>query len=369
MAERRKPPPEHPQPADDERRPDPPGGPPNQKSRRKHDEVLKAFFAQPLAARSLVQDFMARGWHHQLDLDAMRELPTEHVSPNGPNVRRIDAAWWVPFRHGGRAVVFHVEYQSAVDHDMLFRNLEYVANLYRFLKGSAQWRSPDGSVPAVLSNVFHVGPKPWRPVTSLAVLAPPGSPEVAQRQTVHLYGMLDSMSALAQELPPGDTLLRWLVDLVRDWRHLDRVTEALAASYGGPEHAGVREGYAVWAEEATRAMGVAEATIARIVERIRHPREGGRMFWQAVEAAEELRREGREQGREQGLERGREQGLAEKRAMVVRQAGRRFGSETAERLRRILASSGSEVVEEAADAVVDCDTGDKLLVRASNGAA
>ena len=89
------------------------------------------------------------------------------------------------------------------------------------------------------------------------------------------------------------------------------------------------------------------------------------MFWQAVQAAEELRRE----GREQGLERGREQGLADRRAMVVRLAGRRFGAETAERLRCILASSGPELVEEAADAVVDCDTGDKLLARTSNGAA
>ena len=137
------------------------------------------------------------------------------------------------------------------------------------------------------------------------------------------------------------------------------MTEALAARYGGPEHAGVREGYAMWAEEAARAMGVARATRERIVERIRHPREGGGMSWQAAEAAEELRREGREQGLEQGL--------AEKRALVVRLAARRFGSGTAERLRRILAASGSELVDEAADAVVDCDTGDKLLARTANG--
>ena len=95
------------------------------------------------------------------------------------------------------------------------------------------------------------------------------------------------------------------------------------------------------------------------------------MSWQAAEAAEELRREGREQGLERGLEQGREQGLeqglADKRALVVRLAERRFGSGTAERLRRILAASDSELVDEAADAVVDCDTGDKLLARTANG--
>ena len=342
---------------------------------RKHDEVLKSFFAHPLAAQSLVRDFMARGWHRELDLDSIRELPTEHVSP-GPKLRRADAAWWVPFRHQRRAVVFHVEYQSAVGYDMLFRSLEYVAHLYRFLKGSEQWRNPDGSgAPAVLSSVLHVGPKPWRALTGVAALAPPGSASVARLQTAHLYEVLDSRSAAEQDLPPDGTLLRWLVDLVRDWRNLGRVTEALVARYGGPEHAGVREGYAMWAEEAARAMGVARATRERIVERIRHPREGGGMSWQAAEAAEELRREGREQGLEQGLERGLEQGreqgleqgLADKRALVVRLAERRFGSGTAERLRRILAASDSELVDEAADAVVDCDTGDKLLARTANG--
>ena len=83
------------------------------------------------------------------------------------------------------------------------------------------------------------------------------------------------------------------------------------------------------------------------------------MSWQAAEAAEELRRESSEQGLEQGL--------ADKRALVVRLAERRFGSGTAERLRRILAGSGSELVDEAADTVVDCDSGDKLLARATNG--
>ena len=133
-----------------EHRPEPPETPetpdPPQKPRRKHDQVLKAFFAHPLAARSLVRDFMARGWHRQLDLDALREMPTEHVSPDGPSIRRIDAAWWVPFRNHRRAVVFHVEYQSSVAHDMLFRNLEYVADIYRFLKANAQWQNPDGTL-------------------------------------------------------------------------------------------------------------------------------------------------------------------------------------------------------------------------------
>ena len=230
-----------------------PSGPrPRRKRPRKHDEVLKAFFAHPLAARSLVCDFMARDWHAELDLGSIREVPTEHVSP-GPKLRRIDAAWWVPLRHCGRAVVFHVEYQSAVAHDMLFRSLEYVAQLYRFLDAGRKWRNPDGSgAPAVVSSVLHVGPEPWRAPASVAGLAPPGSPNVARRQTAHLYEVLDSRSAAEQDLPPDGTLLRWLVDLVRDWRQLGRVTEALVARYGGPEHAGVRGWSKGWSKAASR---------------------------------------------------------------------------------------------------------------------
>ena len=70
-------------------------------------------------------------------------------------------------------------------------------------------------------------------------------------------------------------------------------------------------------------------------------------------------------GHEQrGLERGLEQG----RSMVLRQASRRFGAETARQLEGLVKGMGVEELARVGDAVVDCDTGDELLETAENGA-
>ena len=70
------------------------------------------------------------------------------------------------------------------------------------------------------------------------------------------------------------------------------------------------------------------------------------------EWAEGHRRRGRE---EQG------------RALVVRQASRKFGAETGQRLEELVGSMGPEQLVRVGDAVVDCNTGDDLLAEAANG--
>ena len=80
-------------------------------------------------------------------------------------------------------------------------------------------------------------------------------------------------------------------------------------------------------------------------------------------------REGREQGLEQGLERGREQGLecgrAEERALLCRQAARKFDAETAARLAGLLDRlTDPERLAEVGDWIIECGTGAELLDRA-----
>ena len=87
------------------------------------------------------------------------------------------------------------------------------------------------------------------------------------------------------------------------------------------------------------------------------------------EWTEQWFREGQEQGLEQGLERGREQGLergrAEERALLCRQASRKFGAETAERLSGLLARlTDPERLAEVGDWIIECGTGADLLDRA-----
>ena len=79
---------------------------------------------------------------------------------------------------------------------------------------------------------------------------------------------------------------------------------------------------------------------------------------------EEWLREGREQGREQGLELGLERGRAEERLLLCRQASRKFGAETGERLSGLLARlTDPDRLAEVGDWIIECGTGAELLDR------
>ena len=69
----------------------------------------------------------------------------------------------------------------------------------------------------------------------------------------------------------------------------------------------------------------------------------------------------------QGIEQGIEQGRADERALLCRQAERRFGSETAGRLSALLAGLTSAEMLQVGDWVVECGTGAELLSRVGAG--
>ena len=75
--------------------------------------------------------------------------------------------------------------------------------------------------------------------------------------------------------------------------------------------------------------------------------------------------EGREEGHEQGLERGIEQGRAEERALLCRQAARKFDADTAERLSGVLNGlADPERLAEVGEWIIECGTSAELLGRA-----
>ena len=83
------------------------------------------------------------------------------------------------------------------------------------------------------------------------------------------------------------------------------------------------------------------------------------------EWTEQWFREGREQGLEQGRELGLERGRAEERALLCRQASRKFDAETAELLSGLLDRfSDPERLAEVGDWIIECGTGADLLERA-----
>ena len=66
----------------------------------------------------------------------------------------------------------------------------------------------------------------------------------------------------------------------------------------------------------------------------------------------------------QGRAEGREEGLAEERALLRRQAARRFGAGTAEALAGLLEGvADADRLAEVGEMIVDCGTGSELLGR------
>ena len=81
------------------------------------------------------------------------------------------------------------------------------------------------------------------------------------------------------------------------------------------------------------------------------------MYERAKELRDRVHRDGVRRGLEQG-------GRIRERALVRRLAARKFGTETAERLTRMLEDiADADRIDEVFDAIVDCDSGAELFAR------
>ena len=83
---------------------------------------------------------------------------------------------------------------------------------------------------------------------------------------------------------------------------------------------------------------------------------------------DQYRAEGRAEGIERGIEQGLERGLAAERDLLCRQAARKFGAGTADRLAGLLAHVGDTGrLAQVGDWIIDCATGAELIARFGNG--
>ena len=339
--------------------PDPPDADPSRPERRPHDQTYKALFAHDVAIKSLIRDFLAAGGHDVLDLDTAELVPTETISP-GLERRLADLAVRVWFKDSAASVVFLVEFQSSHDPDMVLRTLGYATGTIEMLRANPNMLDSDGSVPLVLARVLHTGPEPWTAATSLAALTrtpqpPPGAVWAGAGASTHSYVVLDLQSASAQDLLPEDSLLGWLGALERKpWDAFRRVHASLAERWAGEEHASARRAFAKWTDERMRAAGV--------------PTERRRVVEQQIIQPEEVPE--MEQTYEQWVEEQQRKGVARgHREMVLGQASRKFGADTAKRLAALVGAMEPEQLLHVGHAVVECETGDDLLAEAANGAS
>lgn len=326
---------------------------------RKHDATYKHLFAQPVAARSLIRDFIAPDWADALELSTLARIHTENVGP-GLSARISDFAWRVGLRDDTRSVIFLVEFQSSDRRGLVLRTWRYAQEAWGSLFSNKDLLDPGGVMPLVLSCVLATGPGPWRSATSLAALGPtapwPAAVEqgTAGLRTAFAHLLLDLRRAYREDLLPQDTVVHWIGALECDpWETWPRVCGSLAKRFGDPEHAEFRGAFARWTNERFRAAGGSEQqrrTIAR----------------QIIDAEEEDMAQTYEEWAEGHRRRGQAQGRAD---MVVRLASRKFGAQTAARLEALVRLMGEGELAPVADAVLDCETGDELLERAANGSS
>ena len=152
---------------------------------------------------------------------------------------------------------------------------------------------------------------------------------------------------------------------------LAEMERELEARRGGRQMPGLMEARIMEWEARVLERGRAQA-LAELEQALEAGREGGEaltlMDARAMEWEARVLERGREQGREQGIAQGREQGIAqgraEERALLRRQAERRFGAETAGQVSELLVEiTGAEDLLEAGDWILECRTGSELLER------
>ena len=197
-----------------------------------------------------------------------------------------------------------------------------------------------------------------------------------------------------------DTVAEWVGALEREpMASLPRVHASVAGRLGGPEHRAFRDALAKWTDERLRALGATREAREQVEERIVNPRERPEMAqtfqeWLDANTAEavaegiaeglaqakaqleaqvrtqleaQVRAQLEAQVRAQAEAQAEARADARQRRLVVRQASRRFGVGTGERLTELVEPMGAEELERVGDAVVECGTGEELLERASNG--
>ena len=266
------------------------------------------------------------------------------------------------------------------------RICNYVDNFHMERWRGKRFRSPDRLAP-VLPIVLYTGTSPWSAAPRVIDLVTPGASGAGRGEA--------GVASRANPLFAGEGYLA--LDTLRvavdDLRHDNAAALLAALENPSPsrlagqvaalhrrlrarELAPLREVMLLWAQQAAKRRIDLNLGI-RDMEEMDRLHESGDLeaFFAARVRAwqDEYRAEGRaqgiEQGIKQGIERGIEQGIATERDLLRRQAARKFGAGTAERLAGLLAPIGdTRRLAEVGDWIIDCTTGDDLIARFGNGA-
>ena len=326
------------------------------------DAGYKRLFSRPRMVEDLLRGFAAREWAGDLDFASLEALPASFVSRD-LRQRHGDLVWRVRFGNDlWLYVVLLLEFQSAVDRSMAVRMLTYTGLLYEKLIADGVLRER-GVLPPVLPVVIYSGRRPWTAAVDVAALIAPGvSPALARHQPSQRYFLLDERRAGGAD-PPSENLVSSLValraapDRARVQAVLDGLIELLRRQDDEELEAAFRE----WVRRVLvprQFRGSASEPPPRL-EEVRAMLTDNLAEWPA-----KLVEQGIEQGIERGREEGREEGREAERALLCRQAVRKFDAAAGPRLAAVLAGvADADRLAEVGDLIIECGTAAELFAR------
>ncbi len=311
------------------------------------DPLLKRLFGHAEVVEILIRDMLPED-AGRIDFATLEKVGTELVGE--ALVRRYpDMMWTARTRDGTRRVLILTEFQGQQDRFMPLRTTIYShLALEELLRRTHPAPSPD-SIDVLRPMVIYHGPGAWRGPTSLDELFTRGIPR--------------EFRVIFRDSETGGS--GGAVDLVGAMASLDRERSLAGtlAALGGLRRIAERTG-----DRLDRLL--AECTGAWLVSRGRITEDQNREATTMTQVMTEYERSLEEWAREKYAKE-REAERAEGHAAgLCRQAGRRFGAETGERLADLFGTPpDSERLSRAEAAVIECSTAEELLrrVRGSSG--
>ena len=371
--------------------------------RPKHDPGLRRLFSHRRMMADLLR-LLPGDLTEGLDRSTLRRLPAEHVG-EALRSRRSDMPWRIdllpstghpsnasgagsPSRpradgssvqgapprgsapplspapeHPGTCVLL-IEFQSTVDSRMAERMLEYAALLRGDLSREGKVRGPGGGPPPLLPLLVYNGRRPWTAPVDLRS-ATGGLPTgLAEIQPKFEYVLLEVRRFAAHDLALGLQTARAGVNFALAQFALENASaEALPAAMAAVARLLKAEGeldlaesFGMWVE------GVLEPRLGVRLPSLMDMMEEPPML---AETLDEWAEEKFRLGQVDGMARGRAEGIERERALLLRQANRRFGTDIAEALSELIKGTDDpNRLMEVGDWVVDCATGRELLDRA-----
>ena len=359
------------------------------------DEVRRKAIHQPIdksakdfyGERDMVDEFLRKHVFGRIvadvELAKLRKGPTEYIDSKSRAVRHADMVWKAPFRDSWLYVVFLFEAQSTVDWRMPVRILLETALVYEDLAKDPEVRKRR-KLPPVLPIVVYLGAKPWDAPTRLDEMLTGEAKAFLPFALGHeflLVSEAEEAKALTRADTPRTAGLR--LRYARDRAEFDEALAVLRELL--PEDSPARRALVEWVRSSMIEDGAKEEEMAKLreLEDLASPVVD---TWWAAERRE-AHRKGLEEGRRQGLREGLREGQQEarkegrqegeargrrlgQRATLVRQARRKFGSETAEGLAALLEGAAElDGVAEVADLIIDCGSGRNFLAQVAEALA